>query len=135
MVFYTLILIFSPPDNASLYLHFPLSLPLMHYIDFECMCSFYSMSLGSVVSAPSSSQSFVLYSPSMVCLEVLLRDNAIRVQSRKDQGAALHIIEDLKKKCWIWFLLLNVAIRMKQKDKKNVQSIEMYVVYIFLFFF
>lgn len=51
MMFCTLILILSPPDVTTLYLHFPLSPPLMHYIDFECICSFYTMSLGTVISA------------------------------------------------------------------------------------
>lgn len=75
IVCYTL----SPPcrHHQPIYLHFAISLPL---IDFQCICSFDSVSQGSVIAAPSSPHSLVLYSPSMVCLEVLLRDNAIRVQ-------------------------------------------------------
>lgn len=40
MVFSTLTLIFSPPDIHTLYLHFPLSHPLVRSIDYRRICSF-----------------------------------------------------------------------------------------------
>lgn len=85
------------------------------------------MSLSSAISAPTSSLPVVLYSPSAICLEVLLRDNTIRVLSRKDQGAALHIMKNRNScegwsgsSCTLLLLVYNPEIRYRLNQMQCV---------------